>query len=134
MPHEVNFTKIPNDILEALTRINLSAYQSRIMLVICQKTFGYQKESDRIPISQFVKWTGIKKGHVCRTLKELKLRNIVTQPGNKLPINPVVIEWSKLPNGVTPYRKLPNGVTSVTQPGKIKRNYSKEKYFLFRFR
>lgn len=124
---------IANELAEVLMRTNFSAYQSRILWVIWRKTLGWHKDEDWIANSQIVGMTGISKGHVSRTKKELILRNVVTQRGNKLAFNKDYTQWRELPIGVTPYRTLPNrvtplpnGVTPVTQRGGHKRNYTKE--------
>lgn len=116
---EDGYTRLANEIVQALMRTNLSAYQSRILWAIWRRTYGWHKKEDHIPGSQLVKMTGISKGHVCRALKELKLRRIVTQSGNGLAFNKDYQRWQKLPNGVTPYRVTQPGL-KVTQPGNKK--------------
>ena len=73
---------IANEIAEAMARINLSAYESRILWVIWRKTYGWHKKMDMISVTQFEKVTGLKRWHVARTLSELVQRNIVTRIGN----------------------------------------------------
>lgn len=96
---EKNYTKIPNEILEALAKTRLSNYEFRCIWVIIRKTFGWRKESDYISNSQFVKKTGIQKYHIWRTLKRLIWRKIVTKRGNKLSLNINYGEWKELPKG-----------------------------------
>jgi len=70
--------------------------------VVLRKTFGWNKPSDYISNSQFVKETGIKKYHVWRTQKRLIWRNIITKRGNnKLSFNTNYGEWKELPIGAT---------------------------------
>lgn len=73
---------IANEIAEALAKINLSAYESRILWVIWRKTYGWHKKMDRISVTQFQATTGLKRWHVSRTLSELIKRNIVTRIGD----------------------------------------------------
>lgn len=82
-PQPDKFTKISNEILEALCKINLSPYETRVLLFIFRKTYGYQKKSDRLALSQIAEGTGLAKPHICRALKSLTLRAIITQNGNK---------------------------------------------------
>ena len=98
---EKDYTKIPNEILEALARTRLSNYEFRCIWIIIRKTFGWNKPSDYISNSQFVKKTGIKKYHIWRTLKRLQWRKIVTKRGNKFSINTNYGEWRELPKGAT---------------------------------
>ena len=73
--------RIAGEIGEALAKINLSAYESRILWVIWRKTYGWHKKMDMISVTQFEKATGLKRRHVQRTLSELIKRNIITRIG-----------------------------------------------------
>jgi phage replication O-like protein O len=76
------FTRIANEILEALAKVNLSAYETRTLLALLRKTYGFQKKEDRISVSQFQKITGLKRQHQSRALKELEERQIITRIGD----------------------------------------------------
>ena len=80
---EYGFTKVPNDILEALARMCLSPYETRVVFFIIRKTYGWHKELDWISLSQIVKGTGIAKPNVCRTLRSLRNKNIIVRPDSK---------------------------------------------------
>lgn len=73
---------IANEIIEALARTNLSAYEWRILCAVWRKTYGWHKKADMISITQFQKMTGLKRQHVSRTISELLKRNIVTRIGD----------------------------------------------------
>jgi phage replication O-like protein O len=117
------YTKIDNDVLEALRRTNLSAYQARVIFTIWRKTWGFHKDADWIGLDQFVEDTRIKKPHISRALRELKARNIITYAGNKISFNKDYTAWRALPIQVTTSKiTYPgNGVTypgnGVTYPG-----------------
>jgi phage replication O-like protein O len=98
---EDGYTRLANEIIDALMRTNLSAYQMRLLWAIWRETYGYQKKQDWISNSQLVEMTGLKKSHVSRTLSELKARNIVTRLGNKISFNKDYQAWTKLPIRVT---------------------------------
>lgn len=108
---EDGFTPIANEILEQLARINLTSYQWRILLVLMRKTYGWNKREDSISLSQFCISTGIKRPHICRSLKELILKQIVTQLGNgyitKYMFQKDFDKWKSLPNRA---KVVPNGV------------------------
>jgi phage replication O-like protein O len=114
---ENGFLQIKNEIAEALARTNLSAYQSRILWALWRKTLGWNKTEDWISNSQFVVMTGISKGHVSRAVKELILRNIVTQSGNKTGFNQDYTHWRELPHGVRAYQNVTHSGNSVTPSG-----------------
>jgi phage replication O-like protein O len=78
---EKGFTRLANELMEALCRTNLAKYESRILWTVLRKTYGYQKKMDEISLSQFSKATGINKPNVHRTLKLLiRRRIIVSEP------------------------------------------------------
>ena len=77
------FTKIPNKILEALSQTKLTSYEYRVLLFIIRKTYGWNKETDWIALSQFYESTGILKPNISRTLKKLERRNIIIRGDRK---------------------------------------------------
>ncbi len=74
--------KIANEIGEALCRINLSAYESRVLWVLFRKTYGWNKKEDSISFTQYAKISGISEPNIARTIKQLKQRNILTMRRN----------------------------------------------------
>jgi phage replication O-like protein O len=120
---------IANEIAEHLMNINLTAYQYRILWAIWRKTYGWHKKEDWISNSQLIKMTGLRKGHISRTLKQLIQKNIVTRNGNKLSFNKNYHTWKQLPNRVTVTQRgntVTNRGNKVTRIGGHKRNYTKE--------
>jgi phage replication O-like protein O len=78
------YTRIANELLEALCRINLSAYENRVIRTIERKTFGFGKKEDRISIRQLANITDLDFRHAHRALTSLVRRNIVkmlSEPG-----------------------------------------------------
>ena len=108
---ENGYTHIANELLEALAKINLCAYERRVLLVIVRKTYGWHKSNDWISLSQLAMGTGIRKAHVCRTINSLKARNIIRKGKNKhVGLQKDYEKW---------VNKLPNQVTRVTHPSNI---------------
>jgi len=120
---ENGHVKIANEIAEALMKINLSSYQTRILWAIWRKTYGWHKRSDKISVSQLCNMTGLKHGHVSRTLGELEAINIITRTRVGTNRQFVVIsfqkdyeKWKLVP--VQVYRKTRTRTgSSRTQPG-----------------
>lgn len=137
---ENGYTKIANELLEALAKTYMSSYEHQIIHYIIRKTYGYNKKSDWISLSQIAKGTGIHLPHVCRTIKKLNQRQIVTQIGNQhykhYALQKDHDQWHRLPKQVT----LPKQVIKVTQIGNInypnreiqkkKESTTKERYCL----
>ena len=74
---ENGYTRIANELLEAMIRQKMSSSELRILLFIARKTYGFSKTWDRISYSQFSKATGINRNHVYRSIKNLKENNVV---------------------------------------------------------
>jgi len=101
---EDGFTRIANEILDALMRTKFSANQSRMIWCVIRKTYGYGKKDDWIALSQFEALTGITRPHICRALVELEMRNVIARIGKggmtKVRFNKRYTEWASLPIGV----------------------------------
>lgn len=83
---ENGYTKIANEILEALASHRLSGQEYQIVLFIIRKTFGFNKTCDFISMGQISKITGINRPLVSRILNKLIEKNIisVTQNDNSM--------------------------------------------------
>ncbi|MDT0176891.1 replication protein [Enterobacter sp. BRE11] len=97
---ENGFTRIANELLEALVMADLTSRQLKVALSVMRKTYGFNKKEDRIADSQIAEMTGIHRTHVCNARNQLINMNILTKSGNKLSINKVVSEWC-IQNGDT---------------------------------
>ncbi len=112
---------------------NLSSYQTRILLAVFRKTYGFMKKEDWISNSQLVELTGLRKQHVSRTLGELINRNIVTKRGYKIGFNKDYQQWRELPKGGTSHHRVPRGATpsptGVTNGNQWGETQKKEKQY-----
>lgn len=68
---------IANDIAEALMKINLSAYESRVLWFLFRKTYGWKKKTDWIALSQFSGCIGLDRRLIHRALKSLSDRKMI---------------------------------------------------------
>jgi phage replication O-like protein O len=50
---------IANEIVEALAKIHLSSYESRVLWTVFRKTYGWHKKEDWITNTQIANLTGI---------------------------------------------------------------------------
>lgn len=71
------FTAIPNDLMEVLLSEALNNTERRILLFIARKTYGFQKNSDQISLTQFENKLKISRPTLVRTLERLKLVKLV---------------------------------------------------------
>jgi len=75
-----NFTPVPNIIFDEVMRA-LAPGATKILFAICRFTYGWGKQSDRISLSQLQDITGMARGSVARSIRELG--DVVTiTPGN----------------------------------------------------
>ncbi len=119
------FTRIANELLEAVMHAGLSQHQLLVFMAVMRKTYGFNKKSDWVSNEQISVLTGILP-HKCSAAKSaLVKRGILTQTGRVIGINKAVSEWSSLPVKGTekePYLKkvtLPeSGKKSLPESGK----------------
>ena len=114
---ENGYTRIANEILEALARIRIPGEARQVFDTVLRKTYGFGKKEDSISLSQFVLSTSLLKNHICDSIKKLKQMNLITEKGNEygniFSINKDFQLWKPLPKKVM----LPKKVISVTEKG-----------------
>ncbi|MCD6459422.1 replication protein [bacterium] len=74
---EDGYTRIANEILEALIKANLSGSELRIALLVLRMTFGYRKKQTCIPLTEIEMYTGIIMRTVTRSVKSLKEKRVL---------------------------------------------------------
>ena len=118
---ENGFTKIANELLDALCALDLTGHEWKVVHAIIRKTYGYNKKEDWMTNTQIMLLTGQTQQKVSQAKRSLVGKNIVTENGNKISINKDYEKWIcqiKLPKTVT---QLPKTVTKVTENGEHKR-------------
>ncbi len=87
------FTRLANELLEAIMLAGLSQHQLLVFMAVSRKTYGYNKSMDWISNEQMSKLTGILP-HKCSAAKsELVKRNILITNGRQVGINKNISEW-----------------------------------------
>lgn len=71
-----NYTQIPNQFMDVMKNMKHSTV--KVFLVICRKTIGWHKLSDRISHSQLIEMTGMDRNTVRGAIKELGLGGWIT--------------------------------------------------------
>ncbi|MDU5476187.1 replication protein [Pantoea sp.] len=87
------YTKVANELLEAIASADLTARQLKIMLAYMRKTYGFNKKSDRIADEQIASITGISRQNVNKAKKELLEMNCLFREGSQIGINKEVSAW-----------------------------------------
>ena len=117
---ENGFVRVATEIWEAWASTRIPGEAEQILKTIVRKTYGWNKKSDIITLSQFYTTTKIPKHRRIRGLQKLTQMNIITQKGNgkekRYSINKDYPSWKSLPKKVTT-KSLPKKVTIITQKG-----------------
>lgn len=87
------FTRIANELLEAIASADLTARQLKLMLAYIRKTYGFNKKSDRIADEQIAQITGLSRQNVNKAKKELISMKCLIVEGSQIGVNKEVSAW-----------------------------------------
>ena len=122
---ENGYTPIANEILEHLCMPGINGSEYRILLFVVRKTYGFQKKSDRVSLSQFQLATNMKRNHVVTTIAELVHKRVLLKEKSVYMLNKNWEEWlvhKRVPSTQTcTTASTQKGVKSSTQKGTHKR-------------
>jgi phage replication O-like protein O len=130
-PQPDKYTKISNELLDALIRYRIPGEQMQVFLFIMRKTYGYNKKQDAIALSQFVESTGMKKPSVVRALKALLAKKLIAvnkkanEPAHVYEIIKDYEEWEPLAKKITLTKKL-TIVSKKANPSLAKKSTTKD--------
>lgn len=96
---EEGYTRISNELMEAMIGFGLTARQWSVLMALTRKTYGYQKKEDDVSLSQLGGLCGLPKSHVSSTIKQLVAMNVITKKagnyGTILSINKDYSAWNR---------------------------------------
>lgn len=135
-PAEEGYTKIENEILDALVRIRIPGEARQIVDLVIRKTCGFHKEDDWIKLIQFSVATGLKKSACARAIKKALSMNIIQKDNDRYKLNKNYEQWEALPKQTARGKSLTEKITSVNRKDNeslterlipsYKRKYTKE--------
>jgi phage replication O-like protein O len=96
---ENGYTRLANELLEALAITYLTPSQSKCLFYLARQTYGYQRKSAKIKTWQWCAGTGLEKGNLYRTLRELRDRRIVVKVDYQWGINKRYTQWREVVKG-----------------------------------
>ena len=108
---ENGYTKISNELMDALNRIRISGEAHQVLGAIIRKTYGFNKKQDQIATSQFMELTGLPNFAIHKARKKLLKMNMITitKKGDSQILNYVIQKdyhkWIPLPKKVTLTKK-----------------------------
>lgn len=119
---EESFSKIPNDILDHIAKVNLNGTQFAIAIVIWRKTFGFHRESHELSLNYLAGATGRDRRQIKRELDKMIDDKILVvtkeatfSDSRKIGFNRCVNEWSQ--NSVQYSNKCTGGELVHTTEG-----------------
>lgn len=71
-----NYTQIPNIFFDQYLK-DLGHAETKVILAIYRKTFGWHKEREEISLSQIHEITGLKREHIIKASKSLEEKNMI---------------------------------------------------------
>lgn len=102
---EDGYTRIANELLDAILLGDFTGRQVKVLMAIIRKTYGFNKKTDEIGLSQFRDITGIDGKHVSVVLRELQQYNVITishgDHARRISLNKNYKTWN-LPEKVSP--------------------------------
>lgn len=81
---ENGFTKIANDLMDALCRCHPGGSEGQILLAILRKTYGWNKKSDHISISQLCDMTSVCRRTAIYAIHNLEAKNMIVVQRQKV--------------------------------------------------
>lgn len=75
----------------------LAGRELNVVILILRKTYGFNKKSDYISLSQFEQGTGIDRKSICRVLTKLTSNKIITKDGSFYGLNKDYSTWLVAP-------------------------------------
>lgn len=128
---ENGHTRIANELIEAFARLSLSSSETKCIWVIIRKTYGWNKKSDAISLSQFSLYTGIKKHNVCKVLAKLTNRKIIIKRDNsyvtKYSINKNFEQWEGLSKQIVVSKQITKVIQTDTESSIQTDNHKRKK-------
>ena len=74
---ENGYTKIANELLEAICQLNISGNEMRILLYIIRRTYGYNSKSAEVSLAEIAEAVGMRREHISKRLKKLSKMKII---------------------------------------------------------
>lgn len=98
---EDGYTKIANELLEAITKFDFGKRHYKVVLFVLRKTYGWNKKADVMSLSQIVSGTGLQRSHACECVNELVLMNVFLKQerkiGQLIELNKKYNQWKLFP-------------------------------------
>lgn len=122
---EDGFTKIANELLDALCRLHIAGNEWSYVHAVIRKTYGYNKKEDWVTNTQIALLTGMNKVRVSEAKNKLLELQIVTENRNKISLQKDYTKWGQLRKTVT--KVTENRNSELRKTVSTKDNITKDK-------
>ncbi|WP_080755607.1 replication protein [Aeromonas hydrophila] len=122
------YTRIANELYEALIGADLTRNQAKVAHAIARKTYGFNKSRDRISDSQLGELTGLPRQKVNKAKNELITTGVLVMQGREIGLNKVISEWKIQchQNRVTVTKTVTKSVTKTVTGVSPKQGHTKD--------
>lgn len=96
---EHGYTRIADELFEAILRANFSKRELLVILAVVRKTYGYRKTADRLSSSQIAELTMLADTHCRATVRALKANHVLVEHDGKIGIQKDYERWATAEQG-----------------------------------
>lgn len=94
---ENGYVRIATELVEVVARVPLAGREINVLVFVVRKTYGYNKKTDYISLTQFEYGTGLDRRSVCRIIKRLVALKILTKNNSVYGLNKDYSSWLVAP-------------------------------------
>ncbi|WP_201025917.1 replication protein [Aeromonas hydrophila] len=87
------YTRIANELYEALIGADLTKHQLKVVLAVIRKTYGFNQTHDRISNGQLAAMTGLPETRVSTAKNQLLEMGVLVSKGRMIGPNKILSEW-----------------------------------------
>lgn len=96
---EDGFTRVANELLDAVMASGLSETELCVVLAVWRKTYGYNKKMDWVSNDQLEQMIAKHHTHCSTAKSQLVAKKVLVQEGRNVGMNTSIIEWKTKING-----------------------------------
>lgn len=97
---EDGFTRVANELLDAVMASGLSETELCVVLAVWRKTYGYNKKMDWVSNDQLEQMIAKHHTHCSTAKNQLVAKKVLVQEGRSVGMNTSIIEWKTKINGL----------------------------------
>jgi len=119
------FTKVPDELLEALAKCGASAAVFRLMVAILRETYGYGEPIRKIRRKRLGEIMGVKERRVRQIIEQAKDLNMVAVEGWSVSVQEDHGQWPKPAEPPAAFRNRQRGTAGLAETGSVPVPHSK---------